>query len=97
MKFTGEGGIISLSCRQSHSSIELIVEDNGMGINEDDIPKIFDRFYQSDKARTLSEGTGLGLSIAHWIIEKHHGKINVTSRIEKGTRIGLSFPKNQKA
>jgi len=97
MKFTGEGGIISLSCRQSHSSIELIVEDNGIGINEDDIPKIFDRFYQSDKARTLSEGTGLGLSIAHWIIEKHHGKVNVTSRIDKGTRIGLTFPKNQKA
>ncbi|MGN6735591.1 MAG: flippase-like domain-containing protein, partial [Candidatus Binatia bacterium] len=73
IKYTKEGGEISLSCTQSHSSIYLKVNDTGIGIPEKDIPKIFDRFYQSDKARTEADGAGLGLSIAKWIIEKHHG------------------------
>ncbi|MFF2450252.1 sensor histidine kinase [Neobacillus sp. NPDC058068] len=96
MKYTKEGGEILLSCTQSHSSIFLQVKDNGIGIPETDIPKIFDRFYQSDKARTAAEGTGLGLSIAKWIIEKHHGKTKVTSTLNKGTTIEIIFPKAQK-
>ncbi|MDP4170930.1 MAG: HAMP domain-containing sensor histidine kinase [Bacillota bacterium] len=95
IKFTTAGGKIGLSCYQSHSHIFVTVEDNGIGISEDEIPRIFDRFYQSDKARTISEGTGLGLSIAHWIIEKHHGKVFVSSQTGKGTKIEISFPKNQ--
>ncbi|QCJ42267.1 HAMP domain-containing histidine kinase [Bacillus sp. S3] len=96
MKYTKEGGEINLSCRQSHSSIVFQVKDNGIGIPEEDIPKIFDRFYQSDKARTAAEGTGLGLSIAKWIIEKHHGKTKVQSTLGKGTTIEITFPKAQK-
>lgn len=96
MKFTAEGGHIRLSCRQIHSSILLMVEDDGMGISEEEIPRIFDRFYQSDKARTLSEGTGLGLSIAQWIIDKHNGKVTVASKPGAGTKIEVSFPRNQK-
>jgi two-component system, OmpR family, sensor histidine kinase CiaH len=96
IKYTKEGGEILLSCRQSHSSIYLEVKDNGIGIPEEDIPKIFDRFYQSDKARTAAEGTGLGLSIAKWIIEKHHGKTKVQSSIGNGTTIEIIFPRTQK-
>ncbi|WP_223587872.1 sensor histidine kinase [Neobacillus bataviensis] len=96
MKYTNEGGDILLSCRQTHSSIILEVKDNGIGIPEQDIPKIFDRFYQSDKARTAAEGTGLGLSIAKWIIEKHHGKTKVQSTLGKGTTIEIIFPRTQK-
>ncbi|MED4228350.1 HAMP domain-containing sensor histidine kinase [Neobacillus cucumis] len=96
MKYTKEGGDILLSCTQSHSSISLKVEDTGIGIPEKDIPKIFDRFYQSDKARTEAEGTGLGLSIAKWIIDKHHGKIKVHSIVGQGTKIEITFPKSQK-
>lgn len=96
MKYTREGGEILLSCTQSHSSIFFQVKDNGIGIPETDIPKIFDRFFQSDKARTAAEGTGLGLSIAKWIIEKHHGKTKVTSTHNKGTTIEIIFPKAQK-
>ncbi|OIK15598.1 two-component sensor histidine kinase [Bacillus sp. MUM 116] len=96
-KYTNEGGEIRLSCQQSHSSINLKVEDNGIGIPEADIPKIFDRFYQSDKARTSAEGTGLGLSIAKWIIEKHHGKTKVQSSVGKGTTIEIIFPRTQKS
>jgi hypothetical protein len=97
MKYTKEGGEILLSCTQSHSSIYLQVKDNGIGIPEKDIPKIFDRFYQSDKARTAAEGTGLGLSIAKWIIEKHHGKTKVQSTLGQGTTIEIIFPRAQKS
>jgi hypothetical protein len=97
MKYTNEGGEIMLSCTQSHSSIFLQVKDNGIGIPEKDIPKIFDRFYQSDKARTAVGGTGLGLSIAKWIIEKHHGKTKVQSTLGKGTTIEIIFPRTQKS
>jgi two-component system, OmpR family, sensor histidine kinase CiaH len=95
IKFTSEGGEIRLSCSQSHSSIILQVEDSGIGILEKDIPKIFDRFYQGDKSRTGAEGTGLGLSIAKWIIDKHHGKVKVTSSPGKGTLFEITFPKNK--
>jgi len=97
MKYTHEGGEITLSCHQTHSSIVLRVKDTGIGIPEKDIPRIFDRFYQSDKARTAAEGTGLGLSIAKWIIEKHHGKAKVQSIIGKGTTIEIIFPRTQKS
>lgn len=91
MKYTSEGGKIILSSRQNGSSITLKVQDTGIGIPEVDIPKIFDRFYQSDKVRTAGEGTGLGLSIAKWIIEKHQGKIKVQSSPGKGTTIEIIF------
>jgi len=97
MKYTNEGGEILLSCHQSHSSITLRVQDNGIGIPEKDIPKIFDRFYQSDKARTAAEGLGLGLSIAKWIIEKHYGKTKVQSVLGNGTNIEIIFPRSQKS
>ncbi|MGJ7909733.1 sensor histidine kinase [Neobacillus sp. LXY-1] len=96
MKYTNEGGEILLSCEQTLNSISLKVKDTGIGIPEKDIPKIFDRFFQSDKARTSAEGTGLGLSIAKWIIEKHHGKTKVQSTVGKGTTIEITFPRTQK-
>jgi two-component system, OmpR family, sensor histidine kinase CiaH len=97
MKYTDEGGEIRLSCQQTHSAINLNVQDTGIGIPENDIPKIFDRFYQSDKARTAAVGTGLGLSIAKWIIEKHHGKTRVQSKLGEGTTIEIIFPRTQKS
>lgn len=97
IKYTNEGGVIHLSCSQTHSSIILKVQDNGIGIEEKDIPKIFDRFYQGDKSRTNAEGTGLGLSIAKWIIDKHHGRIKVSSSLGKGSSIEINFPKSQKS
>lgn len=96
IKFTGEGGEIKLSTMQSGSTIVLKIEDNGIGIAKEDVPKIFDRFYQGDKSRTSAEGTGLGLSIAKWIIDKHHGKPKVTSTIGEGTVIEIHFPRTQK-
>ncbi|MFC0475992.1 sensor histidine kinase [Robertmurraya beringensis] len=96
IKYTDKGGEILLSCLQTNSLIVFTVSDNGIGIPEKDIPRIFDRFFQSDNARTSEEGTGLGLSIAKWIIDKHHGKVKVQSTPSIGTTIEVSFPKAQK-
>ncbi|MGG0233492.1 sensor histidine kinase [Bacillus tropicus] len=96
MKYTNEGGHIQINCTQTSSSIRIQVKDDGIGVKEEDIPKLFDRFYQGDKARSTSEGAGLGLSIANWIVEKHYGKISVESKWEEGTCFEVIFPKHQR-
>nr|WP_142331471.1 HAMP domain-containing sensor histidine kinase [Bacillus thuringiensis] len=96
MKYTNEGGHIQIDCTQTSSSIRIQVKDDGIGVKEEDIPKLFDRFYQGDRARSTSEGAGLGLSIANWIVEKHYGKISVESKWGDGTCFEVIFPKNQK-
>ncbi|MDM5198356.1 HAMP domain-containing sensor histidine kinase [Fictibacillus enclensis] len=93
MKHTGDGDQILLSVKEVGSSVELKVKDNGPGIAEHEKERIFDRFYQSDQARSDEEGLGLGLSIAKWIIEKHEGKIKVESEHGKGTAFILNLPK----
>ncbi|WP_434165944.1 sensor histidine kinase [Bacillus thuringiensis] len=96
MKYTNEGGHIQIDCTQTSSSIRIQVKDDGIGVKEEDIPKLFDRFYQGDKARSTSEGAGLGLSIANWIVEKHYGKISVESKWGDGTCFEVIFAKNQR-
>ncbi|MGG0285743.1 HAMP domain-containing sensor histidine kinase [Peribacillus butanolivorans] len=96
MKFTDEGGVISISCVKNSSSIILSVEDNGKGIPQEEIPKIFNRFYQIEQSRSANEGSGLGLSIAKWIVNTHQGTIKVTSEPNTSTRFEITFPRNQK-
>ncbi|MEH7459075.1 HAMP domain-containing sensor histidine kinase [Bacillus sp. JJ1127] len=96
MKYTNEGGKIQIGCIQTGTSITMQVKDDGIGIKEEDISRLFDRFYQGDKARTKSEGAGLGLSIASWIVEKHYGKITVKSKLGEGTCFEIVFPKKQR-
>lgn len=93
IKYTPEQGSITLVCRRTAHGIQLEVRDTGIGISAQDLPRIFDRFYRSDKARSREEGgTGLGLAIAKWIVEKHGGKIRVESKIGAGTSFVISFP-----
>ncbi len=96
MKYTNKGGHIQIECTQTNSSIRIRVKDDGIGVKDEDIPKLFDRFYQGDKARSASEGAGLGLSIANWIVEKHYGKISVESKWGESTCFDVIFPKNQR-
>ncbi|MFE9081854.1 sensor histidine kinase [Bacillus mobilis] len=96
MKYTNEGGHIQIDCTQTNSSIRIRVKDDGIGVKDEDIPKLFNRFYQGDKARSASEGAGLGLSIANWIVEKHYGKISVESQWGEGTCFEVILPKNQR-
>lgn len=93
IKYTPEGGLIRVVCRKLAHSAQLEVEDTGIGIAPDQLPRVFDRFYRSDKARTRQEGgTGLGLAIAQWIAERHGGKIRIESRLSIGTQVYISLP-----
>lgn len=69
-----------------------MVKDNGIGITENQITKIFDRFFQVDKSRTDEGGSGLGLSIAKWIIDNHNGKMKVNSELGKRTSFEITLP-----
>ena len=91
-KYTPEGMEITLSTGfTAEHEPYLQVQDMGVGIPEEEIPRIFDRFYRSDEVRH-SAGTGLGLSIAKWIIDKHGGHFEVLSRQDLGTRIRIIMP-----
>ncbi|MFT8871771.1 MAG: ATP-binding protein [Sporolactobacillus sp.] len=92
MKFTPRGGIIRVTCRREPKGACLSVANTGSLIAEKDLPHLFERFYQADRARSDHHGTGLGLSIAEWIVVKHRGKIDVSSRRDSGTVFTVRFP-----
>ena len=98
VRYTPEGGSIRLSAGMADDSAFFEVQDGGIGIAEDDVPRIFDRFFRADPARArASGGTGLGLSIARWIVERHDGHFEVISRPELGTRIRVVLPTSDMA
>jgi len=86
-----EQGEITILLRETNSSIIIEIRDNGCGIDEKDVNKIFDRFYRADSARSEANGSGLGLAIAKQIVEGHKGKIWAVSHENKGTSILISF------
>jgi two-component system OmpR family sensor kinase len=94
IQYTPAGGEVFLSLGRSGEHAKLIVRDTGPGIPAEDLPYIFERFYRAEKSRTRSGtvGFGLGLSIAHWIVEQHGGKIEVSSREGKGTTFAVWLP-----
>ena len=93
IKYTPEGGVVRVICSKFAHSVQLEVEDTGVGITADNLPHVFDRFYRGDKARTRQEGgTGLGLAIAKWIVERHGGKIRLESKPLIGTRVYITLP-----
>ncbi len=97
MKYTSEGGKIEVYSSKVYNDICIKVLDNGIGIAEDKLPHIFDRFYRVDKARSRDTGgTGLGLAIAKQSIESSfNGKIKIASELHKGTEVTISIPVNE--
>ena len=92
-RYTPEGGSIRLSAGREGECAWFEVQDGGIGISAEDVPRIFDRFFRADPARARQNGgTGLGLSIARWIVERHGGHFEVVSRPELGTRIRVVLP-----
>lgn len=88
-KFTAEKNEITISVGINENARPYLqVQDEGMGMEESDIAHMFERFYRSDESRTV-KGTGLGLSIAKWIIDRHNGHFETTSRVGIGTRIRI--------
>ena len=93
IKYTPTDGQIRLAVSQFGPFAALTVSDTGMGMSEDDLPHIFERFYRADRARERDEhGSGLGLAIARWITETHHGEIKVESAPGKGSVFTVLLP-----
>ncbi|MDR2018871.1 MAG: HAMP domain-containing protein [Syntrophobacterales bacterium] len=92
IKYTGKGGRVEVSSFVNDGYVQINVKDNGVGISEDDINYVFDRFYQADKSRRREGGSGLGLSISKWIAEAHKGSIQVESRPMKGSLFLIKLP-----
>lgn len=93
VKFTPKGGEISIHADSMPDQIKIVVSDTGVGIPQDEINSIFDRFYRVDKARTKElGGSGLGLSIVKWIVDSHEGEIHAESIVDKGTSFIITLP-----
>jgi heavy metal sensor kinase len=93
LKYTPEGGSVTLSLRRDTEWVRIAVSDTGIGIPAEDLPHIFDRFYRVDKARSRAQGgTGLGLSIARWIAEAHGGELAVESAVGVGSTFTITLP-----
>lgn len=97
MAYTPVEGKILLKVQEISQGWKMIVSDTGIGIPEDDLGRIFERFYRVDKARSRnSGGTGLGLAIVKHLVEEHQGEIDVSSIVGTGTTFTLTFPLQQR-
>ncbi len=94
IKYNNPGGEVIISAKDLGPFIEISVCDNGIGIPADDLPRIFERFYRVDKARSRElGGTGLGLSIVKHLVQAHGGEVSVQSQLGRGTIFRFTLPK----
>jgi two-component system sensor histidine kinase CiaH len=93
LRYTNEGGKVTISCRSSGRTVRLTVEDTGIGIPAESLPRLFDRFYRVDKSRARNAGgSGLGLAIVKAIADAHRGYVEVSSEVGTGTRFSVILP-----
>lgn len=94
IKFTNNGGKITVSFSNQNAHTEVRISDNGIGMTEETVTHIFERFYMADKARSRNAGgSGLGLAIVKKIIQMHSGHIEVSSKLGEGTTFTVTIPK----
>ncbi|MDQ2830810.1 MAG: HAMP domain-containing histidine kinase, partial [Chloroflexota bacterium] len=91
LKYTPDGGAITVSVTRQGGQVRLRVQDSGPGLAPEDLPHLFERFYRADKARG-SAGSGLGLSIGRWIAEAHGGRITAANAPERGALFTITLP-----
>jgi two-component system heavy metal sensor histidine kinase CusS len=91
LRFTPDGGSITISIAPRGSGLDLVVRDTGSGIAAQHLPRVFDRFYRADPSRS-SEGTGLGLALVKSIAEIHGGSVAIRSEVDRGTSVIVHFP-----
>ena len=91
IKYTNEGGLITITMKKNSKDIEVSIEDTGIGMSKEVVSHIFERFYREDKARNV-EGNGLGLAIVKSIVDLHHGKIDILSQVDVGTNFIVRLP-----
>lgn len=93
IKYNNAGGSVTISARETDRGVEVSVADTGIGIPQQDIPRIFERFYRVDKARSRDlGGTGLGLSIVKHIVHAHRGEVTVESELGRGSTFRFTLP-----
>ena len=98
IKYSPDGGKITVSMKTTDTQMILSISDEGLGIPKKDLPKIFDRFYRVDKARSRAQGgSGLGLAIAKEIIKQHNGFIWAKSEYGKGSTFTIVLPYDKEA
>jgi signal transduction histidine kinase len=98
IQFVPVGGEVTISIAEHPDSVTVAVSDNGPGIAEEDVPRIFDRFYRAlDGEEARSDSSGLGLAIVKRILDLHDSRITVTSAINAGTRFEFDLPHSRKA
>ena len=96
LRYTDSGGTVTLSLVRSDGAADIKVSDTGIGISEQDLPYIFERFYRTDKSRTRSSGgLGIGLAITRAIVEAHGGKVMAESREGEGSTFTITLPLNK--
>jgi two-component system, OmpR family, phosphate regulon sensor histidine kinase PhoR len=94
MKYTPNGGKVTIRWEAEPDFVRIEVEDNGVGISKEDLPRIFERFFRADKARNRSAGgTGLGLAIVKHLVQTLDGQISVTSTLDVGTTFRVALPR----
>ena len=93
IKYTPDGGLIRVYAGPIDDRVYIKVIDNGIGIPQKDLKRIFERFYRVDKARSRKMGgTGLGLSIVKEMVDGNNGTININSKLNEGTEVTMTFP-----
>ena len=95
IKYGKNGGFVKVTIKNQKEDVLISVEDNGLGVEEKNIPRLFERFYRVDKGRSREAGgTGLGLAIVKHILENHNEKIEVISKMNYGSKFIFSLGKN---
>jgi len=92
LEHTPAGGHVTLRVQEARAELEVSVADDGCGVAEEHLPRLFDRFYRADDARSNGPGTGLGLALVKSIVELHHGSAHIESQLGHGTTVRLRFP-----
>ncbi|MBU2437138.1 MAG: ATP-binding protein, partial [Candidatus Omnitrophica bacterium] len=94
VKYNRQKGIITISTKEKNEFVQVDVSDTGVGISDKDLPRLFERFYRVDKARSRElGGTGLGLSIVKHIVSAHHGEVSVKSVLGQSSTFSFTIPK----
>jgi signal transduction histidine kinase len=93
IRYTRPGGRITVSLESGDGTVQLVVGDDGMGIPSRDLPRVFERFYRVDRARSRETGgTGLGLAIVKHVAENHGGTVDVVSELNRGSTFTVRLP-----
>ena len=96
LKYTNSNGQVTITAADSGDNTTIAVRDTGIGISEEDLPYIFERFYRSDKSRNRTTGgSGIGLTIAKAIVEAHKGSISASGKLNEGTVFTVALPKKR--